>query len=205
MNNLSLPQAWTVDPMHTTLMFSVRHLMITNVRGVFEDVRGLARYDAQHPELTSIDIEVPAASIQTRQAQRDAHLRGPDFFAADAHPTIAFRSTRAEVEGGRLTRLAGDLTIRGITRELVLTVDEVSAQGRDHNGLARIGGSASGRILRSDFGMTYNRVIEAGRLATSDEVVLRLDVSLVQDAAAAAAQAAGRRSMIAGDVGAQPG
>jgi len=181
--NHSTASQWTLDPMHTTLMFSVRHLMITNVHGVFESLRGTARYDAQHPEQTEVEIEIPAASIDTRQAQRDAHLRSADFFAADAHPTITFRSTRIGIAGGRIQQIVGALTIRGTTREVVLAVDEISPEQRDHNGKLRIGASATAKILRSEFGMTYNRVLEAGGLAVSDEVKIKLDVSLVNDAA----------------------
>jgi polyisoprenoid-binding protein YceI len=183
-HDASLP-SWIVDPMHTTVMFSVRHLMITNVHGVFEAVRGTVRYDARRPERSELDIEIPAASIATRQPQRDAHLRGPDFFDVEAHPTVRFRSTRIGVSGGRVYEIAGALTIRGATRELVLAVDEVSGEQRDHNGKLRIGASAHGRLLRSEYGMTYNRVLEAGGLAVSDEVKLRFELSLLQDEASA--------------------
>jgi polyisoprenoid-binding protein YceI len=168
--------------MHTTVMFSVRHLMITNVHGVFEAVGGTARFDAQHPELTEIEIEIPAASIDTRQAQRDAHLRSPEFFDAEAHPTITFRSTRIGVVDGRVQQIAGALTIRETTREIVLAIDEISPEQRDHNGKLRIGASATAKLRRSEFGMTYNRALEAGGVAVSDEVKLKFDVSLVKDA-----------------------
>jgi polyisoprenoid-binding protein YceI len=184
MKNLPLttdPQKWIVDPMHTTLMFSVRHLMIATVHGVFESLRGIARYDALRPELTKVAIDVPVASIQTRQAQRDAHLLNADFFDADRYPTIAFRSTRIGVVGGQIRDIAGALTIRGITRELVLAVDEISGEQLDHNGRVKIGASATARILRSEFGMTYNRALETGGFAVGDEVKLRFDLSLFKE------------------------
>jgi polyisoprenoid-binding protein YceI len=177
----STAPSWTVDPMHTTVMFSVRHLMITTVHGVFTDVRGTVRYDARHPEASQLEIAIPAASIDTRQAQRDAHLRSPDFFDAEAHPTVVFRSTRVGVAGGQIRDLAGELTIRGTTREVVLTVDEVTDEQRDHNGKLRIGASAHAKLLRSEFGMTYNKVLETGGLAVSDEVKLKFELSLLSD------------------------
>lgn len=204
MKNVNLvvaPQKWIVDPMHTTVMFSVRHLMIATVHGVFETVRGIARYDAQRPELTKLAIEIPVASIHTRQPQRDAHLLDPDFFDADAYPTISFRSTRIGVIDGRVHEIAGDLTIRGTTRELVLAVDEISGEQVDHNGRVKIGASATARILRSEFGMTYNRVLETGGFAVSDEVKLRFDVSLLKHLE----HDAPLRSILSADARTQPG
>lgn len=172
---------WTVDPMHTTVMFSVRHLMITTVHGVFEDVRGSVHYDAQRPEASQLEIEIPAATIDTRQAQRDAHLRSPDFFDVEHHPIVRFRSTKVTVKGGQIRELAGELTIRDTTREVVLTVDEVTDEQRDHNGKLRIGASAHAKLLRSEFGMTYNKVLETGGVAVSDEIKLKFELSLLRD------------------------
>jgi len=171
--------------MHTTVMFSVRHLMITTVHGVFEDVRGTVRYDAQRPAQSTLEIEIPAATIDTRQAQRDAHLRSADFFDVEHHPTVRFRSTRVGVVDGQIREIAGELTIRDTTRDITLTVDEVSDEQRDHNGKRRVGASAHGRLLRSAFGMTYNKVLETGGVAVSDEIKLKLELSLLRDEASA--------------------
>jgi polyisoprenoid-binding protein YceI len=163
------------------VMFTVRHLMITNVHGVFETVTGTVHYDPRDPEHAALAIEIPAASINTRQAQRDGHLRGPDFFDVEHHPTVRFRSTKIGVVDGRVREVVGELTIRDLTRPLVLAVDEVSDEQRDHNGKLRIGASAHGKLLRSEFGMTYNRVLEAGRVAVGDAIQLRFELSLVRD------------------------
>jgi polyisoprenoid-binding protein YceI len=172
---------WILDPMDTTVMFSVRHFLITNVHGFFEAVRGTVRYDRRRPARTEMRIEIPAASIHTRQAQRDYHLRNADFFDADAHPIITFESTRIGVVDGRVAEIAGALTIRGITREVVLTMHEITGEQIDHNRKVRIGASATAHIRRSEFGMTYNMLLESGGLAISDEVALRFDVSLIKD------------------------
>ena len=171
---------WTVDPAHTTVGFSVRHLMITNVRGTFEKVGGTVSYDPGRPEAAEVEIAIAADSIDTREPQRDAHLRSPDFFDAATHPTIVFRSTRVRRGGAGPLEIVGDLTIRGTTREVTLAVAEVTGEQRDFQGKRRIGASATAKLRRSDFGMTYNKLLEAGGAGIGDEVTLSLDVSLVQ-------------------------
>jgi polyisoprenoid-binding protein YceI len=179
-NEKAAATLWTVDPAHTTVGFGVRHLMITNVRGAFAAVSGTVRYDAGDPEGAEIRVDIPAASVDTREPQRDAHLRSADFFDAEGHPTITFRSTRVRATGAGALEATGELTIRGTTREVTLAVSDLSAEQRDHRGFVRIGASATGKIRRSDFGITYNKLLEAGGLAIGDEVSLTLDVSLVK-------------------------
>ncbi len=171
---------WTVDPAHTTVGFSVRHLMITNVHGIFEKVAGTVRYDPRRPDAVEIEVSIPAASIHTREPQRDAHLRSADFFDVEAHPTITFRSTRARGGGASPLEITGDLTLRGTTREVTLAVNEITEEHKDLQGSARIGASAVGKIRRSDFGMTFNKVLETGGVALADEVSITLDVSLMK-------------------------
>lgn len=166
--------------MHTTVSFSVRHLMITNVRGAFDDVRGTVRYDPARVEHTEIQVEIPAASVNTRVAQRDAHLRSGEFFDVERHPLITFRSTRVWRTDGAALMVHGELTMRGVTREVALVVTELSAEQRDHNGAPRLGASATGKIKRSEFAMTYNRLIEAGGVAIGDEISLTIDASLLK-------------------------
>ena len=173
---------WTVDPVHTTVGFSVRHMMVTNVRGEFQKVSGKVRYRADSPEATEIEAEIATASIHTREPQRDAHLRSGDFFDAEAHPAIVFRSTAARRTGAGALAVTGNLTIRGVTREVTLAVVDITGEQRDHNGAVRMGASATAKIKRSDFGITYNKVIEAGGFAIGDDVLLQLDVSLVKNA-----------------------
>jgi polyisoprenoid-binding protein YceI len=178
---------WTIDPIHTTVAFGVRHLMITNVHGVFERVSGSVRYDAAAPEASEIRVEIPVESINTRSPQRDAHLRSGDFFDAERHPLITFQSTKVRTTGEDSLEVTGNLTMRGVTREVVLTVADVAGVAADFNGEPRIGASASATLKRSEFGMTFNKALEAGGLAIADEVSLRLDVSLQKAVVSAAA------------------
>lgn len=178
-NQAAATNLWNVDPFHTTVGFSVRHLMITNVRGVFDQVQGTVHYDPAQVEETQIQISVPVQSVNTRVAQRDEHLRSDHFFDAERHPTATFRSTQVRAGSGGVA-VTGDLTIRGVTRLVVLVVEEITGERRDHNGATKIGVSATAKIKRSDFGITYNRLLEAGGVAIADEISLTLDVSLVK-------------------------
>lgn len=178
---------WTIDPIHSTIGFGVRHLLITNVHGVFERVSGTVRYDSAAPESTEIRVEIPADSVDTRAPQRDAHLRSADFFDAEHHPLITFQSTRVRSTGESSLEVTGDLTLRGVTRQIVLSVVDLAHVPADFNGQPRLGASASGKLKRSEFGMTFNKVLDAGGLAISDEVTLRFDVSLQKADVSAAA------------------
>jgi polyisoprenoid-binding protein YceI len=171
---------WTLDPAHTTVAFSVRHLMITNVHGVFEKVAGTVRYDPEHPEAAEVSIDIAAASVHTREPQRDAHLRSADFFDAEAHPSITFRSTQVRGGGAAPLAIDGDLTIRGTTRGVTLAVNEITGEHRDFQGARRFGASATAKVRRSEFGITFNKVLETGGVALADEVSLSFDVSLVE-------------------------
>jgi polyisoprenoid-binding protein YceI len=179
--NGKTPTTWRLDPLDTTVAFTLRHFMVTNVGGVFQTLSGTARYDADRPEAAAIHVDIPTASLSTRDPQRDAHLRGPHFFDAERYPTITFRSTRVlSVRQGALD-IVGNLTLRGTTREIVLAVAELTREQKDHNGATRMGARATAAIRRSDFGMTYNIALDAGGIALSDEVKLTLDVSLVKN------------------------
>lgn len=178
---------WTIDPLHTTVAFSVRHLLITNVHGVFDRVSGSVRYDAAAPESTEIRIEIPVDSVNTRAPQRDGHLRSPDFFDAEHHPVITFESTRVRTTGDDALEVTGNLTMRGLTREVLLSVSGLAGVPADFNGQPRIGGAATATLKRSEFGMVFNKVLDAGGLAIADEVRLRIDISLHKAAMPAAA------------------
>jgi polyisoprenoid-binding protein YceI len=173
---------WTLDPLDTTVAFTVRHFMVTNVGGVFQTLRGTARYDASNPESAELDVEIPAASLTTRDPARDGHLRSSHFFDVDRYPTITFHSTRVRSISPNALELVGDLTLRGTTREVVLAVSDLTGEQKDHNGTPRIGARATATIRRSDFGMTYNILLDGGGVALGDEVKLTLDVSLLKDA-----------------------
>jgi polyisoprenoid-binding protein YceI len=180
-NRTATPTTWTLDPLDTTVRFSVRHFMITNVGGVFETLSGSAHYDANRPEAADLRVDIPTASLNTRDPRRDDHLRGSDFFDSERYPTLTFRSTRVRSVGAGGLEIVGDLTLRGTTREVVLAVTEITREQKDHNGATRIGASATATIRRSEFGMTYNFLLDAGGVALSDEVKLTFDVSLVKD------------------------
>jgi polyisoprenoid-binding protein YceI len=170
---------WTLDPGHSAVGFSVRHLMITNVRGEFEKFRGDVTYDAAHPEATRITATIDVASLNTREAKRDADLRSALFFDVENHPEMTFVSKSARDAGEGNLEVAGDLTIRGTTREVTLSVRDISA-AQDMRGNARIGATASTKIKRSDFGMTWNKALETGGVVVGEVVTITLEVSIVK-------------------------
>jgi polyisoprenoid-binding protein YceI len=179
--------SWQIDPAHSHVEFAVRHLMISSVKGAFGDVQGTVWVDESDARTVLVDITIQVGSIDTRQEQRDAHLRSSDFFDAARFPTITFRSRT--VEGSHHDsrfRLVGDLTIRDVTREVVL---DVSAEGRltDPWGAERAGFSAQGRIDRTDFGLTWNQALEAGGVVVGNEVKISIEVELVRQVREAAA------------------
>ena len=170
---------WKIDPTHSQIEFAVRHLMITTVKGRFAGVEGTVRIDDANPSAAEVDVRIDVATIDTREPQRDAHLRSADFFDAETYPHITFRSTRSTERRGGEFKLAGDLTIHGVTREVVLDVTE-EGRGKDPWGGERIGFSAVTRIKRSDFGLTWNQALETGGVVVSDEVKISLDLELVR-------------------------
>jgi polyisoprenoid-binding protein YceI len=178
---------WQLDPAHTHVEFAVRHLMISTVKGRFADVQGTVRMDEANTGAGKVEVTIGVASIDTRQDERDAHLRSADFLDAARFPVITFRSRRIEgipFEGN--FHLVGDLTIRGITREVAL---DVSPGGRvtDPSGNERAGFSARTKIDRTDFGLTWNQALEAGGVLVGDEVRISAEVELVRQSEQAAA------------------
>jgi polyisoprenoid-binding protein YceI len=171
---------WTLDPGHSAVGFSVRHLMITNVRGEFEKYRADVTYDAAHPEATRVEASIDVASLNTREAKRDSDLRSPLFFDADNHPQMTFVSKRVRAVGDGNVEVIGDLTIRGATHEVTLAVRDISAVQVDMRGNPRIGATAEAKIKRSDFGMTWNKTLETGGVVVGDVVTITLEVSLVK-------------------------
>lgn len=170
---------WTLDASHSHAAFSVRHLMISNVRGEFRTLSGEASYDPARPEAASITVRIEVASINTREEKRDAHLRSADFLDAESHPHITFTSRRF-VRKGDGFEVTGDLTIRGTTREVVLAVDEITGEQTDPWGNRRVGATAKTKIRRSDFGVTWNAALETGGVVVGDEVSITLDVELIK-------------------------
>ncbi|MGQ0539409.1 MAG: YceI family protein [Gemmatimonadaceae bacterium] len=174
---------WTIDPAHTAAQFAVRHLMIATVKGTFSGVAGTLEFDPAHPEHLRLDIAVPAASVNTNMTQRDEHLRSADFFDVERHPTITFKGSRVEGDVNGEFKLVGDLTIRGVTREVTLQVVN-EGTGVDPWGNARIGFSATTKVNRLDFGLKWNQALETGGFVVGDDVKISLDVEIQRPAAA---------------------
>jgi polyisoprenoid-binding protein YceI len=174
------PTRWTLDPGHSAVGFSVRHLMITNVRGEFEKYRAEVTYDPAQPGATRIEATIEVASLNTREPKRDADLRSPLFFDADNHPAMTFVSKRAHPAADGGLDVLGDLTIRGVTREVTLAIRDINGPATDMRGNARLGATATARIQRSDFGMTWNKALETGGVVVGDVVTVTLEASLVR-------------------------
>ncbi len=176
---------WDFDPAHTGVHFSVKHLMVSTVRGEFAKVAGTVILDPQDPSRSSITATIDAASIQTRDAQRDAHLRSPDFLDVERFPTLEFKSTKLvrTPDGYQVT---GDLTIHGVTRSVVLEVETNDLELTDPWGNLRRGAAATTRINRKDFGLGWNMALEAGGFVVGDEVKIQIDLEVIHPAQAAA-------------------
>ena len=172
---------WNIDAKHSTVEFSVKHMMFTTVKGRFGDVRGTISYDEADPARSAVDVEIDTASIDTRDAQRDAHLRSADFFDAEVNPTITFRSTRVEPLAKGNMRVVGDLTMHGITREVALDAAFLGT-GTNPWGQQVAGFTATGEVNRKDFGLNWNAALEAGGVLVGDNVKLALEVQAAQQA-----------------------
>jgi polyisoprenoid-binding protein YceI len=171
------PAVWKIDTTHSELSFRIRHL-VSRVRGTFTDWQGALTADPARLADGKVEVTIRTASIDTKQEKRDAHLRSDDFFDAEAHPTITFRSTRVEVNGEAL-RVHGDLTIRGVTRPVVLEGSYLGITP-DGQGGQRIGFEAETKINRHDFGVSWNRAAEGGGVVLGDEVTINLVVAAVR-------------------------
>jgi polyisoprenoid-binding protein YceI len=177
---------WQIDPAHTDVGFEVKHLMISKVRGRFGTVSGTIQLDEADVSKSSVTAEIDVTTIDTREAQRDGHLRSADFFDVENFPAITFRSTRVERAGEDRATVVGDLTIRGVTREVKLSVEE-EGTAKDPWGGDRIAFSATAKIDRRDFGLTWNQALETGGVLVANEIKLILDVQAVKAPAEQAA------------------
>ncbi|WP_455356739.1 YceI family protein [Streptomyces sp. SYSU K217416] len=170
---------YAIDPAHSSIGFTVRHAMVTNVRGSFGDFQGTLDLDGSDPSRSTASIEVGIASIDTGIADRDGHLRSGDFFDAEQFPVMAFRSDAAEQLGGDRYRISGDLTIKDVTRPLSIDL-EFNGSATDVYGNERVGFEGSTEILRSDWGLTWNAALETGGVMVSDKVKLTFDISAIK-------------------------
>jgi len=178
---VALPAAastWEVDPAHTESSFTVKHMMLSNVRGQFGKTTGTVQQDDKDITRSTAQITIDTQTIDTRVAQRDAHLKSPDFFDAEKFPTITFKSTKITKGEGNTLKVTGDLTLHGVTRPVTLDVEyspETLAGGKTRRAL-----SATGKINRKDFGLTWNRTIEAGGVMVGEDVTLHVEMELVK-------------------------
>jgi polyisoprenoid-binding protein YceI len=184
MSTTTVPAAvtttWNIDPVHSNTQFKVKHMMISNVKGEFTAVTGTLKYDSANIANSYVEASIDATTINTRDPQRDAHLKSPDFFDAEKFPKLIFKSTGVTKKNDGEIAVAGDLTIHGVTRNVVFEVEGPSAPMKDPWGNTRIGLSALTRINRKDFGLTWNSTLETGGILVGDEVTITLDVQFIK-------------------------
>ena len=181
--------SWQIDPAHSQITFTVRHMMISNVRGRFENFSGAVEFDEKNPAKSTVDVQIEAASIDTREAQRDGHLKSPDFLNAEKYPSLTFKSKRAEKTDSEHGRIVGDLTIRDVTREVVLDT-EYNGQAKSPWGAVSAGFTAAAKLSRKDWGLTWNVALETGGWLVGDEVSINIELEIVKQAEAALEAAA---------------
>jgi polyisoprenoid-binding protein YceI len=174
--------SWEIDATHSQATFSVKHMMISTVRGHFEVLSGKLHIDEEQPDNSWVEAEVDAASINTRDAKRDGHLRSPDFFDVEKYPKITFKSTKVTPTGNNEYRVTGNLTMHGVTKEETFHAD-YSGQVKDLYGLQRTAFSVKGKINRKDFGLNWNVALETGGVLVGEDVNIEIDLAAVQKAA----------------------
>jgi len=177
---LAKADTWQIDPMHTNVEFTVRHMMISNVKGQFQKTSGTITVDGTNPGSAKIDATIDASSIDTRVERRDADLKSPNFLDVAKYPTITFKSTKVEADGPGKWKVTGDLTLHGVTKPVVLEVESSGKPIHDPMGNTRAGASATTKINRTDFGLTYNKVLESGGVMVGDEVAISIDVEAIK-------------------------
>jgi polyisoprenoid-binding protein YceI len=186
MNALATPQTtattttWNIDPVHSVAELKVKHMMISNVKGQFTKLGGVLALDEKDLTNSRVEASIDAASINTRDAQRDTHLKSADFFDVEKFPALFFKSTHIDRAAEGELAVAGDLTIRGVTRNVVFAVEGPTPPAKDPWGNTRVGLSATTKINRRDFGLTWNAALETGGILVGDEVTITLDVQFVK-------------------------
>src|SRR3990172_6969942 len=167
--------SWKIDPAHAQITFSARHMMIMNVRGHFEKFSGEVYFDEQNPALSTVEVQIEAASLNTNEPQRDSHLKSPDFLDVENYPFILFQCKRVEAGDDRHGRIIGDLTIRDVTREVVLET-EYLGKSQSPWGMTSAGFSAHTRFNRKDWGLTWNVALETGGVLVGDEINIHIEL-----------------------------
>ncbi|HQV69334.1 MAG TPA: YceI family protein [Thermoflexales bacterium] len=173
--------AWTIDPSHTNVTFSVRHMMISTVRGQFHKVSGTVDFNPENPATSSIDVKIDTASVDTRDEKRDGHLKSPDFFDAEKFPVMEFKSAKIEELSKTHGKVHGDLTIRGVTKPVTLDVEYNGTQKAPW-GTTSAGFTATAKIHRKDWGLNWNAALETGGVLVGEDVKIEIDAELVQQA-----------------------
>jgi polyisoprenoid-binding protein YceI len=174
--------SWNIDNSHTEIEFSVRHMMITRVRGQFEKFSGKVEFDESKPENTSLQVQIETASVNTRDEKRDGHLKSADFFNSEKYPNMTFTSKKTELVDKNHAHLTGSLTIRDITKEVVLDVEFVG-KAKSPWGLTSVGFAASTKINREEWGLTWNQNLETGGVLVGKDVDIRIEMELVEEIA----------------------
>jgi polyisoprenoid-binding protein YceI len=172
--------AWQIDPDHSSLQFKIQHLTVSNVKGTFTKAKGVVIIDDQNISNSKVDVTIEAASINTNHIKRDEHLRSPDFFDVAKFPTITLVSKQVTQAGANRLKLAGHLTIRDITREVVLDVEGPTPEVKDPGGKFRRGATGTAKINRKDFGVSWNKVLDTGGLVVGDEVDITIEIELIR-------------------------
>ncbi len=174
----ALAATYALDPAHTVIGFKVKHLMIANVKGVFEKFKGTVVIDDKDITRSTVNVSIDIASINTNIAKRDEHLRSGDFFDAATYPTMTFVSTSVEKAGANRLNVTGNLTLRGVTRPVVLSVEGPTAEVKSPQGVTKRGASATTSINRQDYGVSWNKKLDAGGVVVGDEVQISIDAEL---------------------------
>ncbi|MDB4965149.1 MAG: hypothetical protein JWN44_838 [Myxococcales bacterium] len=172
-------QRWNIDPSHSGVHFTVRHMVISKVRGAFDRWQGTVDFDEQNPSASKVSVRIEAASVDTRDEKRDAHLRSADFFDVENHPALTFESTKVEKLDGNDYRVTGKLTIHGITKEVALEAEYLGG-GKDPWGNERLGFQARTAVNRKEFGLNWNQVLEAGGVLVGEKIEIALDVQAIK-------------------------
>lgn len=181
---------YEIDPVHSSAQFSVRHMMVSNVRGEFAKVTGTVVYDPKNLKASSVEATIDATTINTHEPKRDEHLKSPDFFDVAKYSTLTFKSKKVEKAGKDRLRVTGDLTIHGVTKEVALDVEGPSPEVKMGTNI-RSGASAGTTINRKDFGLVWNRALESGGVLVGDEVKITLEIEMGRKAAAPAQSSGG--------------
>jgi polyisoprenoid-binding protein YceI len=184
MSTLATPQiattTWNIDPIHTAAEFKVKHMMVSNVKGHFTGVKGVLTLDGTDLTNSRVEATIDAASINTRDPQRDTHLKSGDFLDVEKFPTLFFKSTHVSRDGEGELVVDGDLTIHGVTRNVAFEVEGLTPATKDPWGGIRMGLSAVTKISRKDFGLTWNAALETGGILIGDDVTITLEVEFVK-------------------------